>query len=318
MNGTKGEWQLIEWIRSRTRLDPAAVPIGPGDDMALVGLGGETQCLVTIDALLEGTHFSFDQATPRQVGYKAMAVSLSDVAAMAAKPVCALAWVGLPEDRDMKFAEALSLGMADAAGKYACPVVGGDITSWKQPLTIGTAIVARPAGIIPVRRSGAKPGDLLFVTGELGGSLLGRHLTFPPRVAEARQLAALVTLHAMIDLSDGLSTDLAHIARESSVAAEINADAIPISADAVRLAQSDGRPPLDHALNDGEDFELLMAVEPVDAQDLLKQNPLKDVRLTCIGRITEGSGVTLIEPSGERRPLAPGGYEHFKKPRTAK
>ena len=312
-----GEWKLIEWIRSRTRLDPAAVPIGPGDDMALVGLGGESQCLITIDALLEGTHFDFSQATPRQVGYKAMAVSLSDVAAMAAKPVCALAWVGLPEDRDMKFAEELSLGMADAADKYACPIVGGDITSWKQPLTIGTAVVGRPAGVIPVRRSGAKPGDLLFVTGELGGSLLGRHLVFTPRVAEARQLAALVTLHAMIDLSDGLSTDLGHIVRESGVAAEVNAGAVPISADAVKLAETDGRPPLDHALNDGEDFELLMAVEPVDAQDLLKQNPLKGVRLTCIGRIAEGGGVTLIGPTGERRPLAPGGYEHFTKPGAA-
>ena len=312
MNGTKGEWQLIEWIRSRTRLDPAAVPIGPGDDMALVGLGGETQCLVTIDALLEGTHFSFDQATPRQVGYKAMAVSLSDVAAMAAKPVCALAWVGLPEDRDMKFAEALSLGMADAAGKYACPVVGGDITSWKQPLTIGTAIVARPAGIIPVRRSGAKPGDLLFVTGELGGSVLGRHLEFVPRIAEARQLAALVTVHAMIDLSDGISTDLAHICRESGVAAEIMADAIPISADAKKMAASDNRTPLDHALSDGEDFELLLAVEPVDAQDLLKQNPLGDVRLTHIGKVVEGSGVSIVAADGSKKALPPGGYEHFK------
>jgi len=210
----------------------------------------------------------------------------------------------------------LSLGMADAADKYACPVVGGDITSWKQPLTIGTAIVARPAGIIPVRRSGAKPGDLLFVTGELGGSALGRHLTFTPRVAEARQLAALVTIHAMIDLSDGLSTDLGHLVRESNVAADVNADAVPISADAAKLAQTDGRSPLDHALNDGEDFELLMAVEPVDAQDLLKQNPLKGLRLTCIGRFTEGGGVTLVEPGGERRPLAPAGYEHFK-PGTA-
>jgi thiamine-monophosphate kinase len=316
MTEAKGEWQLIEWIRGRTRLEPAAVPIGPGDDMALVSLGGEAQCLVTIDALLEGTHFNFSSASPRQVGYKAMAVSLSDVAAMAAKPVCALAWVGLPEDRDMKFAEELSLGMADAAGKYACPVVGGDITSWKQPLTIGTAIVARPAGIIPVRRSGAKAGDLLFVTGDLGGSLLGKHLVFTPRIAEARQLAALVTLHAMIDLSDGLSTDLWHIARESGVAAEIDAAAVPISEAAARLAQTDGRSPLDHALNDGEDFELLMAVEPIDAQDLLKQNPLKTARLTCIGRIVQGSGVMLVDPSGERKPLPPAGFEHFKTARA--
>jgi len=312
MTEDKGEWKLIEWIRGRTRLNPAAVPIGPGDDMALVTLGGDTQCLLTIDALLEGTHFDLSKATPRQVGYKAMAVSLSDAAAMAAKPLCALAWVGLPEGRDMKFAEELSLGMADAAEKYACPIVGGDITSWKHGLTLGTALVARPAGVIPVRRSGAKPGDLVFVTGELGGSVLGRHLAFTPRVAEARQLAAIATLHAMIDISDGLSTDLGHICRESGVAAEIMADAIPVSEDAKRLAATDGRAPLEHALNDGEDFELLLAVEPVDAQDLLKQNPLGQVRLTCIGKIIEGSGVTMIAADGSRTLVPPRGYEHFR------
>jgi thiamine-monophosphate kinase len=313
MSDAKGEWKLIEWIRSRTRLDPTAFPIGPGDDMAMVGLGGESQCLLTIDSLLEGTHFDLSKATPRQVGYKALAVSLSDAAAMAAKPVCALAWVGLPEARDMAFAKELTAGMADAGERFACPVVGGDITSWKQPLvTVGTALVARPAGIIPIRRSGAKPGDLLFVTGDLGGSVLGRHLAFIPRVTEARQLAALVTIHAMIDLSDGLSTDLNHIARESGVAAEIMADAIPISEDAKRLAKESGKTPLEHALNDGEDFELLLAVEPIDAQDLLKQNPLQSVKLTHIGRAIEGSGVTMIQPDGKRSTVKPGGYEHFK------
>jgi len=313
MGEAKGEWKLIEWIRARARPDPAAVPIGPGDDMALVTLGGESQCLLTIDSLLEGTHFDLSKATPRQVGYKALAVSLSDAAAMASKPVCALAWVGLPDNRDVAFAEELSLGMADAADRFACPVVGGDITSWKQPLlALGTAVVARPAGILPIRRSGAKPGDLVFVTGELGGSILGRHLAFAPRVAEARQLAALATIHAMMDISDGLSTDLGHIAREGGVAAEIRADAIPVSDDARKLAKIDGRTPLDHALNDGEDFELLLAVEPVDAQDLLKRNPLGEVRLTCIGKIAEGRGLTIVEADGTARPLEPGGYEHFR------
>ena len=309
----KGEWKLIEWIRSRTHLDPATFPIGPGDDMALVSLGGESQCLLTIDALLEGTHFDLSKAKPRQVGYKALAVSLSDAAAMASKPICALAWVGLPLTRDMAFAKELSAGMADAAERYACPIVGGDVTSWDQPrMTVGTALLARPAGVRPIRRNGAKPGDLLFVTGELGGSMLGRHLTFVPRIAEARQLAAIATIHAMIDLSDGLSTDLGHICRESNVAAEIQAETIPISDDAKKLAASSGRTPLVHALNDGEDFELLLAVEPVDAQDLLKQNPLSGVRLTCIGKIVEGGGVTMIATDGSKSAVKPGGYEHFK------
>jgi thiamine-monophosphate kinase len=313
MTEPKGEWKLIEWIRSRTRLDPAVFPIGPGDDMALVSLGGESQCLLTADVLLEGTHFDLAKATPRQVGYKALAVSLSDAAAMASKPVCALAWVGLPSARDMAFAEELCLGLSDAAERFACPIVGGDITSWDQPvMTVGTALVSRPAGVRPIRRSGAKPGDLLFVTGELGGSVLGRHLEFVPRVAEARQLSALVTIRAMIDLSDGLSTDLGHLVRESGVAAEVQTDAVPISEDARKLAAADGRTPLAHALNDGEDFELLMAVEPVDAQDLLKQNPLRPTRLTCIGKVVEGAGAALVAADGTRSPLEPGGYEHFR------
>ena len=312
MPGPKGEWKLIEWIRSRTHLDPATVPIGPGDDMALVSLGGESQCLLTVDVLLEGTHFDLARAKPRQVGYKAMAVSLSDVAAMAGKPVCALAWVGLPESRDMAFAEQLTLGLNDAADAFSCPVVGGDVTSWQQPLTIGTVVLARPAGIRPIRRSGANPGDWVFVTGQLGGSSLGRHLTFTPRIAEARRLAAMVGVHALIDISDGLSTDLGHIARESGVGAEVMAEAIPISSAATRLAKTDGRSPLDHALNDGEDFELLLAVEPEDGEPLSHTNPLGDVRLTCIGRVIEGSGVTLVTAEGERRPLPPGGFEHFR------
>jgi len=311
MTEPKGEWQLIDWIRGRTRLDPATVPIGPGDDMALVDLG-ESGCLVTTDTLLEGTHFRLATATPRQVGYKALAVSLSDAAAMAAEPVCAVAWVGLPETRDMAFAEQLCLGLSDAAARFGCPIVGGDVTSWPHPLAIGTSLVARPAGVAPVRRSGARPGDVLLVTGDLGGSVLGRHLAFVPRVKEARLLARAATLHAMIDLSDGLSTDLGHVARESGVAAEVEAAAIPVSADAERLARTDGRSPLDHALNDGEDFELLLAVSPEDGRRLVEDNPLGDLRLTAIGRIIEGSGVTIIGADGERRSLEPCGYEHFR------
>jgi thiamine-monophosphate kinase len=314
----KGEWALIEWIRARTAADPKTVLIGPGDDMAMVSLGDEHQFLATVDALLEGTHFDFATATPQQVGYKALAVSLSDVAAMAAKPVCALAWVGLPDDRDMAFAEQLTLGLHEAAERYACPIVGGDVTSWSRPLTIGTTVIARTGGVKPVRRNGARPGDLLFVTGTLGGSVLGRHVAFPPRIAEARKLAATVSLHAMIDLSDGLSTDVGHLARESGVSAEILAEAVPVSDAARELAKKDRRTPLEHALNDGEDFELLMAVGPAAAEALLRANPLADVPLTCVGRIYEGTGVTILHEGHLRRPLEPGGYEHFRRAQHGK
>jgi len=312
MPDDKGEGRLINWIRGRTRLDPRAVPLGPGDDMAIVRLAGESECLVTVDALVEGTHFDLGKATPRQVGYKALAVSLSDAAAMAALPVCAVAWVALPNGRDMAFAKEITRGLADAAERFACPIVGGDVVSGSGPLSVGTALVARADGIEPVRRAGAKPGDWLFVTGELGGSVLGRHLSFVPRVAEARILARTVMLHAMIDLSDGLSTDLGHLCEESRAGAEVEAEAVPISADARRLAEADGRPALEHALNDGEDFELLFAVGPEDGERLVAKNPLEGVPLSRIGRVTAGREVTLVRADGRREPLEPRGWEHFQ------
>ncbi len=312
MADPKGEWKLIDWIRERTRLDPRAVPLGPGDDMAIVRLAGESECLVTVDALVEGTHFDLAKATPREVGYKALAASLSDAAAMAALPVCAVAWVTLPNGRDMAFAKEISRGLADAAQRFDCPIVGGDIVSGSGPLSVGTALVARADGVEPVRRSGAKAGDRLFVTGELGGSVLGRHLSFVPRIAEARILARTVMLHAMIDLSDGLSTDLGHLCEESRTGAEVEAEAVPISADARRLAETDGRPALEHALNDGEDFELLFAVGPEDGERLAAKNPLGGIRLTRIGRVTENRETTLVRADGRREPLEPRGWEHFR------
>jgi thiamine-monophosphate kinase len=312
MPDDKGEWALIDWIRGRTRLDPRAVPLGPGDDMAIVRLAGESECLVTVDALVEGTHFDLAKATPREVGYKALAASLSDAAAMAALPVCAVAWVALPNSRDMAFAKEISRGLADAAQRFDCPIVGGDVVSGEAPLSVGTALVARADGIEPVRRSGARAGDRLFVTGELGGSVLGRHLSFVPRVAEARILARTVMLHAMIDLSDGLSTDLGHLCEESGVGAEVEAEAVPISADARRLAETDGRPALEHTLNDGEDFELLFAVDPEDGERLVAKNPLGGIRLTRIGRVTENRETTLVRADGRREPLEPRGWEHFR------
>ncbi len=316
MADSQGERALIDWIRRRTVGDAAAVPIGPGDDMARVRLG-ETGALLTTDTLLEGTHFRLDEASPRQVGYKALAVSVSDCAAMAAEPVAAVAWVALPEGRDMAFAEDLSAGLLECAERFACPLVGGDVTSWGGNVAIGTSVVARAAGIEPVRRRGARAGDVLLVTGRLGGSVLGRHLEFVPRVAEARRLAGLVTIHAMIDLSDGLSTDLDHILRESGVGAEVDAPAVPVSPDAERMAARDGRSPLGHALSDGEDFELLLAVAAEDAARLARETPLGEVPLTPVGRVVEGEGAVLVEADGTRRPLAPSGYEHFRGKGTA-
>lgn len=304
---SKNETSLIAWIRRQRSLDPAAVPIPPGDDMAGLNLVGQGLVMVTTDIRLDGVHFRTDVHPPRQIGYKAFACSLSDAAAMASQPRGVVAAVALPRSWSMEQAQQLTLGLLDAARRFDCPLVGGDVTSWDQPLAINVTLISTESGVEAVRRSGAQPGDVILVTGELGGSLAsGRHMSFTPRVAEARAIASAIALHAMIDLSDGLSTDLGHICDESGVGAIVEADRVPISAAA--RASTD---PLAAALNDGEDFELCFTCSSADA-DRLTGHPLVDVRVTRIGRITAERDRRLVFPDGRSHVLSPKGYEHFQ------
>ena len=242
MEKDKSEFGLIHWIRQQSMSDIKGVCVGIGDDMAVMEVGGE-KILLTCDMLLEGVHFILEgrmaervghrptlqdrPATLEQVGYKAMACSLSDCAAMAALPFCAVVSVALPNSLTMNDAQKLHQGLQQAAQKFNCPIVGGDTTSWDKPLAINVSMLAKAGTIEPVLRSGAKAGDAILVTGELGGSLTGKHLEFTPRVKEARILVKMVDLHAMIDISDGLAQDLNHICTESNVGAIINQNDIP-------------------------------------------------------------------------------------------
>ena len=220
MDKHKSEFELIAWIRQNSVFDDTGIQTGIGDDMAVMEIGGE-KILVTCDMLLEGVHFDLNLATLEQIGYKAMACSLSDCAAMAALPFCAVVSVALPNPLTMTDAKLLHKGLQQAAQTYDCPIVGGDTTSWDNPLAINVSMLAKAAGVEPILRSGAQVGDAIWVTGVLGGSLAGKHLQFTPRVREARTLAGMVDLHAMIDVSDGLSQDLNHICTESGVGAMI-------------------------------------------------------------------------------------------------
>src|SRR5438105_4233594 len=166
----------------------------PGDDAAALGLTPGVPCLVTTDMLLEGSCFHLAEAGPRLVGRKAMAVNLSDIAAMAGRPVAAVVSVGLPREGGRVLAEELYLGLRDAADAFDTAIVGGDTNSWDGSLVISVTLLGEATGPGPVRRSGARAGDWLMVTGPLGGSILGRHLTFGPRVREAVQLHQLVDL----------------------------------------------------------------------------------------------------------------------------
>jgi thiamine-monophosphate kinase len=300
-----GEFAYIDWLRQRTPIG-GRVLLGPGDDCAAIDWSGAGPCLATTDILMEGCDFVIAEAGARRVGRKAMAVNLSDIAAMAGRPVAAVVGLVLPKVGGRKLAEELYLGMREIADEFQTAIVGGDTNSWDGPLVISVTVLGEAVGRGPVTRSGAKPGDWLMVTGPLGGSIHGKHLDFTPRVREALRLHAIVELNAMIDLSDGLSADLFHICRESGCGAVLRADTIPIS-DAAR-EMADGRSPLDHAISDGEDFELAFSVSPSDGEKLIREQPIAGIELSHIGEfVAEGY---WIEDAGARRELEPKGWVH--------
>jgi thiamine-monophosphate kinase len=240
-----------------------------------------------------------------------LAVNLSDLAAMAARPLAALVSLALPRQGGKALAVELYEGLIPLAEEFEVAIAGGDTNTWDGPLVMSVTAVGELAGREPLLRSGARPGDEVLVTGAFGGSILGRHFDFQPRVREALFLNANYELHAAIDVSDGLSLDLSRVAEESGCGALVDLEAIPIDADAYQLAESlnDGRTALDHALSDGEDFELILAAPPQEAQRLLQDQPLR-APLARIGRFLSEPGLWQTAPEGGRRPLPPRGYEH--------
>jgi thiamine-monophosphate kinase len=331
----KGENALIAWLRQRFPADPVRVAVGIGDDMAVVKFDS-AHIAITADMLLDGVHFDIREHSYELIGRKAIACSLSDCAAMGCEPVAATISVALPETMTLEAVKRLYEGMAAIADEHGCRIVGGDTTSWPGRLAIDVAMLAEPmAPRGPIRRSDARPGDTIYVSGPLGGSILGSHLTFTPRLELARQLVRQPGLHAMMDLSDGLSMDLDRLCEASKYEAELYADQLEntISDAARELA---GREParlpatwpggtaLEHALNDGEDFELLV----IGGEDL-GGLPLG---LIPVGRIVPyadtangvaaapsgggaGAGrsrITLVHADGRREVVEPCGYEHFK------
>ncbi|MHC4674825.1 MAG: thiamine-phosphate kinase, partial [Planctomycetota bacterium] len=286
------------------------VPIGIGDDAAAVRFE-DRLVVVTADMLLDGVHFDIRQHSYEQIGRKAVACSLSDCAAMACKPRSATVSVAFCESMSLEEAMQLYEGMAGIAGEFDCPIVGGDITSWPGGLAIDVAVLAEPVtGFNPVRRSGAHVGDTIYVSGPLGGSRLGKHLSFRPQLQLACMLVQEPDLHAMMDISDGLGLDLYRLCEASGCDAELFVEQLEkVISDAARsCASGDDKSPLEHALYDGEDFELLV----VGGYGLKHER----FGLTPIGRMVSKSPedkVTMIlrDPDGFRERIEPGGYEHF-------
>jgi thiamine-monophosphate kinase len=299
------EFDYISWLRQRTPPSPR-VPVGPGDDCAVLAAPAGGSWLVTTDMLLEGRHFVLAEVGPRRVGRKAIAVNLSDIAAMGGKPVAAFVSVGLPTGGS-GIAEELYLGMREIADAFDVSIAGGDTNACGGGLIVSVTLLGEPGPQGPILRRGARPGDWLLVTGALGGSILGRHLDFTPRVREALSLQQHAKLHAMTDISDGLSADAYHICEESGCGVCLFADRIPISSAARQL--NDGKSPLEHAFSDGEDFELAIAVDPADGDRLVQAQPIAGIALAHVGVFVEQRGLFLAE-NGQRRRIEPRGFVH--------
>jgi thiamine-monophosphate kinase len=304
------ELDFIAWLKTRLAGHPQLL-VGPGDDAAVLRLAEAADCVVTTDLVSDGVDFVAGRDDPRRIGRKALAVNLSDLAAMAARPLAGVVALLLPREGGASLARELYEGLLPLAQKYHLAIAGGDTNSWAGPLAISVTLVGQtlPAG--PLLRSGARPGDWIVVTGRFGGSLLGRHFDFEPRVEEAIRLREAYELHAGIDVSDGLSLDLARLAEASGCGAVVDLDRVPIS-DAARelsAARRGGPSPLEHALGDGEDFELVLAMPPDEARRAIHEQPLA-IPLTAIGEFAAEKGLFERGGGGAMRPLAPRGYEH--------
>ncbi len=290
------------------------VVVGPGDDCAVLDLGlREELILFKTDAVVEGIHFT-GETPPEKIGHKALARCLSDIAAMAGTPTAALVTIALPKKFKPDLVAKIYDGLNSLAKKSGVAVVGGETTTNPGRILISIALLGTVPRNRQILRSGAKTGDAIFVTGELGGSLAGRHLEFEPRLEEARWLAEHFTIHAMLDLSDGLAGDLRHILNASKVGAELLKSAVPVSRAARQAAKagSSAKPPFFAALTDGEDFELLFTLASKNAVRLLDawNEKFPNVKLSCIGRVVAGDGIFIRDKHGSQK-LNVHGYLHF-------
>ncbi|MGE0373961.1 MAG: thiamine-monophosphate kinase [Planctomycetaceae bacterium] len=302
----RDEFSLIEDIRRRAVVSDRTL-VGIGDDAALLSVTGTDGVLVTLDVLTEGVHFDLEVSRPQAVGRKALAVNLSDIAAMAGRPTAAVVGLVLPRDRGARLADSLMEGMFDIAAEFGVDLIGGDTNTCDGLLVVSVTLLGEPSERGVVKRSGARAGDWVLVTGALGGSFQGRHLTFQPRVQEALALHAAADLHAMIDLSDGLASDARHLARESGVGLIIDARAVPIHEDVDGSLTDEAR--LERALCDGEDFELLLTVSEEDGRRLLERPPI-EIHLSQIGEVTGEPGCRIRRDGGRIEPLPTGGWVH--------
>lgn len=329
-----GEEALLERVFERFHL-PKTGPglvVGVGDDAAVLDLGSDKLTIVTTDMMVEGPHFRLDLITPYHLGWKAVAVNISDIAAMGGLPTWTFASIGLKPDLDLEFVDSLYEGMTQCAEKFLSKIIGGDTNAVEANSVISVTQLGEVEKDHLALRSGAQIGDKILVTGWLGNSIAGLHLLLKlgldrsasggfgwlvdahlmpmPRVWEARAAVETGGVHAMMDISDGLGRDLPKLCKASGVGACVYADKLPISADLRNAAEVLSADPVELASGGGEDFELLMAVAPEEVIKVIQAVKGTGTSVTEIGEIAAGP-VEIVRSDGRRSPLS-GGWEHFK------
>jgi thiamine-monophosphate kinase len=306
--------------------------LGIGDDAACYKPTDGFLPLLTTDLSIEGVHFDRHYATLEQIGYKTLATNLSDIAAMGGIPRYFLLSVAIPPDSQVKEYKRLYRGMKRLAGQWGIVLIGGDTSASPQGLFLNITLVGEVESEVLVSRSGARPGDRIYVTGTLGDAAAGleilkkkrvkreskgrsshlirRHLLPLPRMEEGRFLASQHLATAMIDLSDGLATDLVHLCEESRVAGEVDLERLPLSRSLRNYCSAEGRPVYPYALSGGEDYELLYTVREGQSRRMETLFRERGFKTTEIGRIVSGRGVWIRTAKG-RLPLRVRGFEHF-------
>lgn len=326
--GEIGEVELIRQIRSLVDKFQKKALVGIGDDTAVIKGKGNHLFLFTTDTLVEDIHFKWRFISAYQLGWKALAVNISDIAAMGGYPTFALVTLGLPPRTLLSTVEDIYRGMQDLSLKMDVEIVGGDIV--RSPIFFITiSLLGEVEDQRIILRSGAKPGDRIYITGDIGAAATGficlnkkeislkpesreflekRHLMPFPRLKEAREISRKKIATAMIDTSDGLSSDLYHILEESNVGAEIWEDKFPIASQTKEVLSRLNRSFSEVALAGGEDYELLFtAVPDKNVEETL------NFQVTMIGKIIEEKGLWLVNREGERKRIKPGGWDHFSK-----
>jgi len=318
----------IQRLSRRKILPRTRLALSIGDDAAAFRSRKDSLVLISTDSLVEGIHFDLRYFSPENLGWKALAVNLSDIAAMGGRPLYFTTSIAVPRGRDSRWVQKLYRGMLELASKSQVHLIGGDTCASPQGVFLDLTILGEVKPAEMVTRRGARPGDLLFVTGELGECSMGlellkqhpqfakrypetirRHLRPTPRSHAGRFLASHRLASSLIDISDGLSTDLHHLCEQSRVGAVIDAEKIPIAKASGKLRSLLSKPALDYALNGGEDYELLFTVSPSLAKKIPEQ--VGDVTIHEIGWITSNPGRCYLLEQGKKKRLFSGGFDHF-------